>query len=333
MPAVNVRPGILNNSHDLSLSTGSEIIGLIYADNTPRVLQEIPISDPARPFTAQQKNWTGGAGRLRYQDDPQGYSDSYGFWTMTDGKMMPAPQWKYGSGYRSCDSLMPGDVKLQSLYDATCISVAFVASATYNADKALLWLDWEGVPGTLTLSLCPDSAGSPNLAGALKTATMTVSGATRYGPNELDWTTTQALSASTTYHLVLNAGDQNARNYWRVAVDVTGVASKTSTNGTVWNAAAYTMYYRVVDADISRQWFFISMYGATYAISKNDDESAALFYINGDRGRVTTGGSGTTFSDSSSGVSSGWTTNEWAGYKVRIINGPGTGLWRTITTK
>lgn len=332
MPAVNVRPGIESNSHDVSLSDGSETVGLIYADNTPRVLQEIPISDPARPFTAQQAGWTGGMGRLRYQDDPQGYHDSYAMWTMTDGKLMPTPQWKFGSGYRSCDSHMPGDVKLQSLKDAVYISVSFVASASYAADKALLWLDWEGAPGTLTLSLCPDDGGDPDLASALKTATLTVSGATRYGPNELDWMTTESLTATTTYHLVVTAADQNAANYWRVGVDVSGANSKTSADGSDWAAAGYTMYYRVVDADTKRQFYFFALYGATYAVSRNDDGSASKLYVNGDRGWITTGGASTTFSDSNSGVSAAWTVNEWAGYKVRILGGPADGQWRTIVS-
>ena len=101
--------------------------------------------------------------RLRYTDDPTGYYDSYAMWTMTDGKMFPTPQWKWGSGFRSADTHMPGNVTLQSLYEATYIDVKFTASASYNADKALLWLDWEGAPGTLTLSVCNDSTGDPDL--------------------------------------------------------------------------------------------------------------------------------------------------------------------------
>lgn len=327
MPSINVRPGTENKSHDISLSDGSTAIGLKYTENNTRVLQEIPISDPARPFSAHQESWTGGMGRSRYQDDPQGFYDAYAMWTMTDGKMMPMPQWKYGSGYRNADSLMPGDVKFENLFDATYISVKFSASASYNADKALFWLDWNGTPGTLTVKLCPDSAGDPDYAGALKSAAMTVSGATRYGPNEFDWTSTQALVSGTDYHLVFEAAGQSGQNYWRIATDIIGSASKTSADASTWASASYSAYYRVVDADIRRQFYFFNMFGSDYAVSSNDDESASKLFINGDRG-ITTGATSTTLSDTSSGVSTGWAVNQWVGAKVRT----GTGQFRTIAS-
>jgi len=54
-----VYPGSSAPSHDVRLSDEAREIGLLYA-KTARMLQEIPISDPSRPFLAQQKSWTGG---------------------------------------------------------------------------------------------------------------------------------------------------------------------------------------------------------------------------------------------------------------------------------
>ena len=245
-------------------------------------------------------------GRLRFSDDPDGYSDAYGMWTMTDGKLFPMLQWKHGKGFRSADFSMPGDVSFQKV--DTYISIALTASASYNADKLLLWLDWAGTPTDLAYSLHANNGGNPADA-SLKSGTLAVGSATRYGPTELDWTTTQALTASTVYHLkIYNAGSAN--NYWKVAVDADGAGSKTSADGTTsWTAAAYSMYYRVVDADIKRQLVPFKFAGSLYAVSINDDFSTSVLYINGDRFKAT-GSTSTSVTNDSSGVSTSWTNDQ-----------------------
>ena len=326
MPTAKATPTTELASHDVTLSNGVERIGLLFRDG-PKVLQEIPISEGARPFSRQQKSWFSGMSRLRYEDDPMGYWDAASMWTMTDGKLFPMPQWKWAKGFRSADYNMPGDVTYQKV--DTYISVAFAASASYNSDKMLLWLDWEGVPTDLTYRICSDTAGSPGTV--LKSGTIAVTSATRTGPTEIDWTTTQALTSGTTYHLVIyNAGSAN--DYWKVATDADGAGSKTSADGsTNWTAAAYSMYYRVTDADTHREWKFFFFNRCQYAVSINDDGTSSVLYMNGDRFAPTSAGA-STVTDTSSGISTGWATNQWAGAYIRVIVGPGLGQVRQIAS-
>lgn len=325
MPNVKVSPNTELPSHDVSISDGVETIGLLFT-KTLRPLQEIPISEGARPYRHEQKSFYSGLGHLRFQDDPMGYWDAYSMWTMTDGKLFPMPQWKYGSGYRNADFSFPGDAEYIKV--DTYIEIGFVAGANYSADKVLLWLDWVGAPGTLAYALMSDSAGDPD--SVLKSGTLATSAATRYGPTEIDWATTQALTSGTTYHLrIYNAGSAN--NYWRVLVDIDGAGSQTSANGSsAWTAAAYSLYYRVVDADTKRKWLGFTFKSATYAVSLNDNSTASALYINGDRGKATSASS-TTITETAAGVSGGWTADEWIGAWVRIIKGTGAGQVRQIT--
>jgi len=325
MPTAKATPTTELASHDVTLSNGVERIGLLFRDG-PRVLQEIPISEGSRPFNREQKSWFSGMSRLRYEDDPMGYWDAYAMWTMTDGKLFPMPQWFWSKGFRSADYSMPGDVTYQKV--DTYISIKFTASASYSADKMLLWLDWEGTPTTLAYALMSDTAGSPN--AVLKSGTLAYTSATKTGPTEIDWTTTQALVSGTAYHIrIYNAGSAN--DYWKVATDADGAGSKTSADGsTNWTAAAYSMYYRVTDAETKRQFVDFTFKDATYAVTINDDVSASTLYINGDRFKATSA-TATSVTDTSSGVSTGWTADQWIGAYIRIVAGTGAGQVRVIT--
>src|SRR3990167_8659962 len=324
MPNVVVSPTTRRPSHDVGLFEGLEGIGLIFRDG-PQVLQEIPISENARAWSREQKSWFSGQGRLRYEDDPNGYYDAYACWTMTDGKLFPMLQWKWGKGFRSADYSMPGDADYQVI--DRYISIAFTASASYNLKQVLLWLDWEGSPGTLAYSLHDNNAGVPGTS--LKSGTIATTAATRYGPTVLSFSSVQAVTASTIYHIkIYQAG--TADHHWKVAVDVDGAGSKTSTNDTDWSAAAYSLYYRATDTDTKRQLRLFDFKEATYAVSINDDATASTLYINGDRFKATSATS-TTVVDTSSGVSTGWTADQWIGAYVRIIRGTGKGQVRQIT--
>jgi len=335
-PNVTVFPKAQDPSHDISLANGTETIGLIYA-NVSQLLQEIPISEPDRPFSVTQKSWFGGKGRLRYQDDPNGYFDSQSLWTMTDGKLFPVPQWRFVKGIRNCDSSLPGSLTWQRLLGTQLyISISWAASASYSADKAYLWIRRVGNPGTLTVKLHSDTAGSPGTVLQTVTKAYTDVGDSADGnpPSQFvifDWTGTESLTASTTYHLsVFGATTDNDGNHWEVGVG-SGSSSKVSADGSTWAAAAFSMYYRVTDADTARQWFPFVLEAAQYITSKNDDASvASKIFINGDRFKATTATS-TVLTDTSSGVSTGWTADRWIGARVRIMDGTGDGQDREIT--
>jgi hypothetical protein len=43
------------------------------------------LSPPARAFENEQRNWIGGRGTLRFDEDPTGYFDDFFLWSTTEG--------------------------------------------------------------------------------------------------------------------------------------------------------------------------------------------------------------------------------------------------------
>jgi len=132
-----------------------------------------------------------------------------------------------------------------------------------------------GTPGSMTVELRTNSAGSPS-STVLKSATVTTSTITDV-VSELyafDWTSTQAVTSGTVYHVVACGSDTDTvNNHWEVAVDVSGADSKYSASGAAdagsWITAAYSMYYRLVDADIDCRWWFF-FYGSNFYKVSNE---------------------------------------------------------------
>jgi hypothetical protein len=337
MTTVSVGFGISDPTHDLSISDGSTTLGLTLAGG-PRILQETPLSPPAQAFEIEQRNWIGGQGRRRYDDDPTGFFDSDYAWTMTEGRVLPALQWRFANSLRSADTSLPnGTVSFAwwKLYGNTpgsrivrFLSISFVASATYLADKAYLWIRRRGTPGTLTFELCADTAGSPG--SVLQTVTKSTSDITDTVSvyQVFDWASTASLNASTTYHVkIYGAGTDSEANHWEVLGNSAGTSSKYSAAGSVWTSATISMFYRLTDADTNRQWKFFMLEGGLYAVSINDDGTTSLLRGNGTRGTATAATS-TTLTNTNVTM----TSNIHAGTKIRIIDGTGDGQIRVVSS-
>lgn len=337
MTTVSVGYGVSDPTHDLSLSDSTTTIGLILAGG-PRIMQEIPLSPPAQAFEIEQRSWIGGYGRRRYDDDPSGFADSDFLWSMTDGRIFPTPQWRFAASLRSADTSLPsGSVSFAwwKLYGNTpgsriarYLSIAFTASATYSADKAFFHIRKRGTPGTLTVELCANSAGSPGTV--LQTVTQTVANFTDTVSvfRAFNWTGTESLSSGTVYHLkIYGASSDTADNHWEILGNSAGTSSKYSSDNSAWTAATISMFYRVVDADVNRQWKFFFLEGALYAVSINDAGTTSLLRMNGTRGTATAGTS-TTLTNTNVTM----TTNVHAGAYIRIIDGTGDGQFRQIAS-
>lgn len=335
-PPVRVGPTLDDTTHDVALADGSQKVGLMFlSDAKMNVLQEVPISPPSRPFTTSQSSWFGGARKLNFKDDPHSYFDAFNMWTMTDGQLFPRPIEKFATGHRDAEMREPGNMKFLKLLPTgrTYVSDIFTASATSNRGRIGVWLNYTGEPGALTIHLYSNDAGDPLLS--LKSVTVTPTNANVYGITFVAFAA-QAVVSGTSYHVVLQAAStDNNSNHWLVGVQAGGATAKRSANGTAWNATSFSLYYRVTDGDIARQWYHFNLYGAEYKVSLKDSRlGSSQIYINGDRGKATsaTAAGASTLTDSSSGVSTGWTTDQWVGYKVRIINGAGDGQIRTIAS-
>lgn len=342
MPNVSVGPLNKRSTHTLRLSMDGEEIGL-ELDGGVRGLREIPQTPSTLLFSQggskfgdfepgyshiESRTWVGGRGQYEFSEDPSRFFDSQNLCSWIDQRLLPAPQWKFATGLRSEDRNLPGNVAWKKLLGAKLYaSASFSASASYNADKAYLWIRRLGSPGTLTVELRSNSAGDPS--SVLKSATVTTTTITDVVSvfQVFDWTTTQALVSGTTYHIVIyGATTDNNANHWEVGADVSGTG-KISSAGSSWAASTFKIYYRIVDADTKRQFYFFLLRGALYAVSRLDAGTASKLYLNGARG-LATAGAATTLTDG--GAS--WTTNVFTNARVRIIAGTGDGQDRAISS-
>lgn len=225
----------------------------------------------------EQRTWHGGRGGDRFSEDETKYRDAKEAMTQFEGFLFPSLQWRFSEGYRGGEQDLHGSMSWRGLFGTTrYISRSFTVAPALTADKAQLWIKKVGTPGTLTFELTSNSSGDPGTV--LKTATKTASDVTDVLSvlMEFDWTGTESLSNSTVYHVkVYGASTDNEFNHWEVGVDVSGSSSKYSSNGSSWTTAAFSMYYRVVDADISRRWWYFYQ-GANFC--KVSNESTTKLY-------------------------------------------------------
>ncbi|MBU2249955.1 MAG: hypothetical protein KKD77_24630 [Gammaproteobacteria bacterium] len=273
----------------------------------------------------EQRTWVGGRGRENWSDDQTMYYDSQALWGLTEDKLFPAPLYNFAEGLRTTDDNLVDDKSWKKLINAQ--RFISVSTGAITADKDYLWVRRRGTPGTLTLELRANSAGDAD-GSVYKTVTKSTTDITDTISifQVFDWASTQAMSSGD--HIVLyGASTDTESDCWEVAVDADGAGSKTATTGSGdWAAAAFSMLYRLTDADTKRKFLFFELEGATYAVSVNDDGSASKLYINGGRGTASAGAA-TTLTDS--GIA--WTADRWINAWVKIIAGTGKGQLRQIT--
>jgi hypothetical protein len=234
-------------------------------------------NDPALTLL-EQREWTDGRGVRNYEDSESGYFDAEAAWSLTAGYLLPCPQWKRATGYRTANQTAPGSVTWKELFGATkYISISYTASAM-TATHVKLWIRRVGTPGTLSCVIAENNAGDPG--NVLKTLTTTVATITDYMSVEHDFTTSQALSGATTYHIyVFGATGDNITNHWEVGVNDAGTGSKVSADGTTWTTPTntFSMYYRVTPADTAQRSWFFQFLGVWYAVTKPDTGNSQLF--------------------------------------------------------
>ncbi len=349
--AIRVYPGAANPSHEISLSDGVQTWGL-RLDGGPEALREAPLTPSTLRFNSgvtgfgewepgmaqiEQRDWSGGRGLETFSAEDAAsvnrFYDSMNAWTLTPGKLMPGPQYRLAQGLRTSLQHLPGDLSWKGLFGSQrFISVVFtVGPASFAAKWARIWLRRVGSPGALSLLIHSDNSGAPG--AALLNAGESLSLAdipdvvSQFHSFDLS-AMGGSLSASTTYHLVLNgaAGD-NAANHWEIGVDVNGAGGHSAADGNNWSAAPFSPYYRLEDADLARSFTFFHLGGSLYAVDRRANGNPSHVYINGDHGVVTSGGA-----QSLTDTHRSWTSDQWAGAWVRIVKGKGVGQAREILT-
>lgn len=343
MAAVRVHPGAKNPTHEISLSDGVQKWGLRLAGG-PGGLQELPLTPSTLNITGTQskfgdwepglsqierRTWEGGRGQEDFVDDPTRYYDSQQAWTLTSGKLLPAPQWHFARGVRASYEHLPGDVRwagLQVSYEQ--IAQAFTASSDLTSPtQAYFWLRRVGTPGTLTVSIRLDGGGVPGVtvcSGTLAASAMT-DGTSQFRRIALSAGT---LTSGLTYWVVVSgaAGD-NAANHWEVAVDPDTSASKYTNRAPIWDAADFKLYHRIVGVyGAKRKWRFFEYLGGLYAVDQKESGQAARLLLNGGRGKATSA-SAASLTDSRQS----WVIDRYAGAWVKIVSGTGCGQRREIS--
>jgi len=278
-------------THDISLAGEGEKWGL-QLDGKARGIQEVSQTastilqrGSAGKFGGygptfgdiKQDTWHGGRGLEEFPDDPTRYFDSENMFTLVPGRLFPTLQWQFADcDNRDYNQIAFADVEWHALrgterYISSKFTAAAQSGGTYDAAKVYVWLRRVGTPGTLTGEIWSDTDGKPNAKQGSFTDTVTTS---NVADTVSVWEPFEAAAAEALadgpFHVVLyGASTDNATNHWEVGVNNAGSASHYSTAGSTWTAASYTMYYRVVDADVAVKWhYFMLASNETYQVSE-----------------------------------------------------------------
>lgn len=306
-----------------------------------------------------QSDWTGGRGQLKFEDETK-FLDSYNAWTVTPGIVSPAPQAQFWKGARSDNGYMPPEnigwsedaaasVSRDGEYSWTSVltgstlyhGVQFTSGSAYAATHVWAILRFFGSPGNLTIQLRNDDGSDK--PGSTVHANYTAIGRDNqdepWGVGQLrqvDFGTPYSLTDATKYWIVIKqtSGTHDSTNYWQIAggaEDADNLNWAYSADDSTWNAnpsGTSPMYFRVTDADIPAEHFFLNFKRGLYAFSRPLNGSTGKIFFNGDRGVATGTQSSTTLDD----TTKSWTTDQWRNQYLHIWNGTGEGQYRKITT-
>lgn len=222
----------------------------------------------------EQRDWSGGRGGERFSDDATKYKDARETCTWIPGHAFPSLLKNISTGYRDAEQGMPGSLSWRGVFGTTrYTSRTIVAAASTNRLNAWVWLKRVGSPGTCTVELQSSSAGKPT-GTVLKSATVTTSTITDTPSLFYNFTwAAQAVVSGTTYHLVIyGASTDDTQNHWEIGVDTSGTSSfyKATQFASDGTAAAFSMYYRLTDADSTTQrWWYFNQ-GVNFCKVSND---------------------------------------------------------------
>lgn len=277
----------------------------------------------------EQRNWKMGRGTEKLSDNADGYWDSNGVWTLTEGHATNGLLWRFAKGLRTAQDNFVNSKKWRSLYNAASniFSAKFTAETSASYSKLYLWLRWRGDPNastTLQIYIKNDDTSG----GGHKPGANIGNGSVGISPSSLGYESKLigidletiptglpiALIAGTIYWVSI---ESPALGYWEVAIDENTAGWFTA--GAATAASTDSPLFRITVADIARRYFMFHFDTHLYMVTSRDDgTTASKLFINGDRGQAT-GGSATTLIDTAFGCrTSAWADNVLAGAKIRF---------------
>jgi len=328
---VNVSPTTSIPTHHIKLSDGVNEVGLILRSGNrvdPRAINRRPRQNGQySPFT--QSDWGSGRGIKDAAADRSRFADSKRAITRHPGQVMIGGQETFTTGYRQAEQYMPGSLTWVSLLTTNrYIAYNFTASATGNRSAVSLWIRRRGTPtSTLTVELCANDTDKPGTV--LKTVTKTTTNITDTISEliEFVFSSVQAVTATTTYWIkIYTSTADSTTNYWQVGTDALDMNNKTkiSSDGTTWGAAAYDLYFRIVDDTDLLGGFFFKYFDQLYFLTRQSGATAPKLYMNGYRGVATGTHSLTTLQD----TTQTFTAGALIGATILIISGTNS-EWQT----
>ena len=348
---VEVNPNVLVSTHHISLTDGKKWLGLICCDSKgaadPFNISASPnqrsslrtktgttkYEDLEEPWSATaQDDWSGGRALEDYEEDTTRFFDSRRCQTAFT-QIYNAPLDYYASGLKDSLTNWPGSVSWRTLYANCAFGYQFEVNGSMTAGQLYILLRRRGTPAAgLTVSLCQNNNGKPGTA--LASHTYTVSEITDVLSEWKKFSFENLTLTTGVYWIYVRttAGDY-ATDCWQIGVKAAEDPATYYFDGTNWSTTTnYDIYFRICAGDTGRKTRFFTYKQLTFALTQTATGNPKL-YINGDIGMA----------DSNSGALSkvidatkSWTTDQWKGCRVGIIQGTGiaeTGsVWRTIVS-
>lgn len=340
---VRVSPLEQNPTHHVSLRDRSgRTIGIILCDEKGQPIKsasgqfnKVPVETTAQKQTSGSSSYndyqypyspivqddlSGGRGNLDFERDSTKFYDSFRTLSGRSNKAYAGPQEQWTSGLRSQNQNVPGNVVWHRLIDTQRhLYYRFQASASYTAGLIWLLARRKGTPADITMAIYSDSAG--NVGTELDSVTVDY---TRLPDILSEWlceTVSQSLTSGVYYWLVIYAADtDDADKHWIIGM-------KDSAGGTYYSGAfdstptsmSRDLYFRVTTANSEKTCIPFQYKEQQYFVISGTSGAPNL-YMAGDRG---TADANTGQLDRVIDASKSWTTNQWAGAIVKIIDGVG----------
>ena len=340
---IRVDPKIPNPTHHISLQDrNGKTVGLILCDDkgqpvstVSNLFNKLPVDTTAQKQTSGgssyndyeypyspivQDDLSGGRGNLDFERDSTKFYDSFRARSGRSNKAYAGPQEFYASGLRSSDENMPESVSWHKLTGTQrYLYRRFQASATYTAATAWLLLRRKNTPEDITIEIRADSSG--NVGSLIDDATFSY---TDTADTLMEWinaTISASLTSGTYYWFVVYASSADSENaHWLVAMkDVASTTYYSESYSSTPTAYSKDLYFRLTPADSDKTCIPFEYKEAQYFVISPTSGAPSL-YIAGDRGTAdpNTSALGTLIDATKS-----WTTNQWAGCVVKIIDGTG----------
>lgn len=344
---VAVSPEIKQSTHHVSLTDGEKTVGLIVCDSKgaadPFNISMAPnqrsalrtksgttkYEDLEEPWSATaQDDWSGGRALEDWETDTTRFFDSKRCQTAFN-QIYCGPQDHYATGLKDAVTNYPGSVHWKAILAGYKYAYKITLAASMSAGEVYVLLRRRGTPAAgLKVALCQTTPEN-----IIEYHSYTTDEITDVLSEWRKFVFTERTLTAGTYWILVTSEEGDTVNHWQIGFKRMGTVKTYVAKGNRgWEVNSnYDLYFRLAAADTGRVNRFFKYKQLTFALSQLPTGSPKL-YVNGDIGMV----SGVRDQVSVVDSTKGWTTDEWKGCRVGIIQGKGIAetisVWRTIVS-